>query len=399
MTMFFVLLWFLLGLSLGIAAGLIPGLHPNTVLTLSVAFSFLGGLGPLGALAFVVSMSMGNSVMNFIPSIFIGAPEPDSCLSVLPGHRMLMEGRGYDALRLTVIGGLGVCGLTAAALPFLLWALPAVYQCTKGYMLWLLLAVVGLLFAQEGRGRLPATAAIFIVSGITGWLLLQSFPEEDVLFPAFTGLFGIPVALSGVARRASFPKQKKAGKARCKWLKGTVAGWLAGLFVGILPGIGPAQAGVLASRALRGNEKDFLVALGGIGSANMVFTFIALHSLGKTRSGAAWALSQAMGSVTLWEVAFAVAIALVSCVISSLFALRAGKMFLSAMERADYRKLNVAVLGFMAVLVAALAGPGGLLIASACTLIGLACGRLGVKKMHMMGFLMLPTMLYFAGAA
>ena len=399
MAMVFILLWFLLGLSLGIAAGLIPGLHPNTVLTLAVAFSFLGGLGPLGALAFVVSMSMSNSVINFIPSIFIGAPEPDSCLSVLPGHRMLLEGRGFEALRLAVIGGLGVCFLTAAALPLLLWALPAIYQGTRGYMLWLLIAVVGLLFAQEGRGRLPATAAIFAASGIAGWLLLQSFPEEVVLFPAFTGLFGIPVALAGAARRASFPKQKKAGKAACKWLKGTVAGWLAGLFVGILPGIGPAQAGVLASRALRGNEKDFLVALGGIGSANMVFTFIALHSLGKTRSGAAWALSQVMGSVTLWEVAFAVAIALVSCVISSFFALRAGRLLLGAMERTDYRKLNVAVLALMAVLLAALAGPGGILIASACTLIGLACGRLGVKKMHMMGFLMLPTMIYFAGAA
>jgi len=38
------------------------------------------------------------------PSIFLGAPEADTALAVLPGHALLMEGRGEEAVRLSAIG-------------------------------------------------------------------------------------------------------------------------------------------------------------------------------------------------------------------------------------------------------------------------------------------------------
>jgi len=169
------------------------------------------------------------------------------------------------------------------------------------------------------------------------------------------------------------------------------------MFVGVLPGIGSAQAGVIASRALRGKEHDFLLALGGINTSNIIFTFIALHAIGKTRSGAAWAVSEIIGRITLNEVYFILLVALLSCFIASLVTLKLGQSYLRAVERMNYRKLNAAVLLTLLSLVIAFSGIYGMIIAAVCTMLGLACTRMGVKRMYLMGFLMIPTMLHFSG--
>jgi len=282
-----VLLFFLAGTALGVVAGLVPGLHPNTVLVIMVSLVwFSPGQLSYPLLAFITSISVSNAMVNFIPSIMLGAPEPDSALSVLPGHRLLMRGRGYDALFLSVTGSVCAILLTVPALPFLLWLIPTVAGHVHAYMHWLMIAVLVLLLMNE-KGRMKVCSLfIFIFTGLAGFMLLSALSGDQVLFPAFTGLFGVSIIMTSVMQSAALPEQK-IRPVRCSWMRGSVAGWIAGMFVGILPGIGSAQAGVLASRTLRGKQKDFLVALGGIATANMVFTLVALYALGKTRSGAA----------------------------------------------------------------------------------------------------------------
>ena len=130
-------------------------------------------------------------------------------------------------------------------------------------------------------------------------------------------------------------------------------------------------------------------------SGAIIFTFIALQAIGKARSGAAWAVSEVMGKIGLWDVGFIVTVALTSCLIASVITLRLGKHMARTMHTINYRKLNTAVLVLMIALLLALSGIPGLLIASLCAALGLACTRIGVKKMYLMGFLMLPTILYF----
>ena len=94
-----------LGMAVGVITGLLPGLHPNTLIPFFLALPFT--LDPVSAVVMLVSAGVTNTFVNFIPSILIGAPEADSVMSVLPGHRLLLEGRGYEAIKLSVIGGLG----------------------------------------------------------------------------------------------------------------------------------------------------------------------------------------------------------------------------------------------------------------------------------------------------
>lgn len=50
--------------------------------------------------------------------MFIGAPDPDEALSVLPGHRLLMEGRGMAAVRAAAVGSaVGAAAALVLAIP------------------------------------------------------------------------------------------------------------------------------------------------------------------------------------------------------------------------------------------------------------------------------------------
>ena len=65
-------------------------------------------------------MAITHTFKNFIPSIFLGCPDTDTELSILPGHELLKKGHGYEAILLTTYGGL------AAIFILLLIAFPSI---------------------------------------------------------------------------------------------------------------------------------------------------------------------------------------------------------------------------------------------------------------------------------
>jgi len=97
-----VILELILALFLGILAGtftgLSPGIHINLVSTILVSsLPFLSFLPLISLVVFIVSMSITHTFIDFIPSIYFGAPEEDNFLSVLPGHKMLNQGKAHEA--------------------------------------------------------------------------------------------------------------------------------------------------------------------------------------------------------------------------------------------------------------------------------------------------------------
>jgi putative membrane protein len=86
------------GMGIGVFAGLTPGIHVNTTIPIIMSLSFLLP-SPYYLAVLVVSVAVTEMFIDYIPSIFLGAPEADTSLSVLPGHRLLLEGRGYEAIK------------------------------------------------------------------------------------------------------------------------------------------------------------------------------------------------------------------------------------------------------------------------------------------------------------
>ncbi|MDD4308739.1 MAG: tripartite tricarboxylate transporter permease, partial [Thermoplasmata archaeon] len=117
-----VILFTLLGCVAGIITGLVPGIHVNNVAMvilssqaafLSFALLMFGWAQPSSSqlIVIVCSLVIGNAIthtfLDFIPSVFLGAPDAETALSLLPGHRMMLAGRGYEAVKCSVIGSFG----------------------------------------------------------------------------------------------------------------------------------------------------------------------------------------------------------------------------------------------------------------------------------------------------
>lgn len=108
-SLFLIFLSVLAGYLLGIVSGLLPGVHTNNFALALVAFSpFLaekGGVAPFYIALIILSNAVSHTFHDIIPSVFLGAPDGDTALAVLPGHRLLLEGAGAEAIRLSAWGG------------------------------------------------------------------------------------------------------------------------------------------------------------------------------------------------------------------------------------------------------------------------------------------------------
>jgi len=113
----------LLGVLAGIITGITPGLHINlvAVVLLSSSAFLLRFFPPVVLAAFIIAMSITHTFTDFIASIYLGAPDDDTALSVLPGHVLLLQGKGRHALKV-VATHLDAPTLKAAFEQFLLEA-------------------------------------------------------------------------------------------------------------------------------------------------------------------------------------------------------------------------------------------------------------------------------------
>ena len=73
----------LLGCLIGTFTGLTPGIHVNLIGVILLSLP-LTKISPIYSLIFLVSMSITHTFLDFIPSIFLGAPDEDTSLSILP---------------------------------------------------------------------------------------------------------------------------------------------------------------------------------------------------------------------------------------------------------------------------------------------------------------------------
>lgn len=397
-----VLAYALAGVGLGVVTGLIPGLHVNNLTPFMVTLAAGSSLISLNLAAAIVAMSITNVFLSYIPSTFLGAPEEGTELSVLPGHRLLLEGRGYHAIRLTTIGCLGGLLLSAALLlPFLLVITPA-YEFISPHMHWLLISVVVVMIALERSkvGILWATA-IFLMSGMLGLLTLDTnlIRGDTALMPLLSGLFGVSVLLPSIAGGNALPEQNTDDEPidMRSNAKSLGAGTAAGALTGIIPGIGPSQGTVMAQLATNSSgTEEFLMAVSGVNTSKALFSFVALYAIGRARSGAAVAVGELM-EVGATELVFLVGVALLAGGIAAVLHLKLGKLAAKHMDRLPYRALCVTVLVFIVGLTIYYSGLAGLLILATATAIGILSASTNVKRTHAMGVILLPCILYFAG--
>ncbi len=470
------------GVAMGSLTGLIPGFHVNNVALILLALSpvFLSWGIPLSAVAaIIVSTGTVHTFLNYIPSALLGAPDGDTALSLLPGHRMLLSGNAPRGVAWSARGSqLGLF----LSLPLIIVARIAFgdelgwYDYLRNIIFFLLLGISFLLLATETTrldwpkwmqklsmnklatdsrfaGFLAATG-FFLLSGFYGWAVFSlparspvGIPDASLLLPSLAGLFGIANLLDIYATTSHIPPQNedwtlppaKPLIVPCFW------SGVAGASMGVLPGMTASQATVLVmggrnvAAKVQGKEGygmdwetrrlteltddelleialseaeggvegpqtkqdlEVIAILSAVNTAVTVMVLGFLYIIGRSRSGATLALKM-MYPIDTWSsaeptadfvrlIAITVAAGLMAMPIMRVV----GKGMLKLHAAIPLQQMVMGVIIFVSALVWFTTGFIGIGVLIIGTILGLIPPRVGIRRSHGMGIIIVPIMIY-----
>ena len=380
-----------LGLALGIFAGLVPGLHPNTIAAVASNFSSSPEFMPF----LILSLAAAATVFESFRAIFLYIPDSATVVSVLPGHRMLMEGKGMLALRICCLAFLSSTLFAILLLPLSFMIFPLAYSLVQPATPYLLAGISAVLILTERRpAKMAAALFCFLLAGALGLIVFNLPLVREPLFPSFAGLFAISGIALSMAKHEQIPVQNDDMRAPLSLLPVIFLGVLLGGFADLLPGLSSAaQMAVLASLFTYLNAARFLALASSISASHLVFGLSALLTTGKARSGTIAIAGKFIEPISAdWAIALALAV-LVSTALAVLLLLALSKRLAPLLQSVDSMKLNSLVLAYLVGLLLALEGANGLAVAAAASFIGVLPPLLGVRRTHLMGLILLPSLL------
>ena len=433
------LLSVLAGCLMGVVSGLIPGLHSNNFAMLLVSVSPLlieSGIPAIYIIFMILANCITHTFHDIIPAIYLGVPNSDMALAVLPGHQLLLNGRGPEAIRLSAMGSAGsVIVSIILLLPFGI-LLYTIYPLIQDYIGWMLLFIALLMIITEKGEYVPGQGSlvryrhifyafvVFVLSGLLGIFafgkenLANSLFESDspsILLPLLSGLFGASQLIVSLTTGSVIPPQRTSliTLPVNRTIKAIASGSFAGSFVAWLPGVSSSVATLLAEQVsrIRGNQnsgsiasedpldeaREFIVSVSGVNTANAVFGLFVFFFIGRARNGAIVAISSFLepSAIDIPIILILLCVVILASMFSYYSTIRIGNTIHLFMEKIDYRKLSIAVLTGLVIMVAVFTGVFGIIIFLMATSIGLLPSFMHVRKSNAMGVILLPVILYF----
>jgi|AntDeeMinimDraft_5_1070356.scaffolds.fasta_scaffold00012_36 putative membrane protein len=386
------------GVSLGSVSGLTPGVHANAfaLLLAGVAPSVPGS--PLVVGVVVLSAGVTHSFVDVVPALALGVPDAAMAASALPGHRLVLEGRGREALRVSALGSLGACALALAVAWPVTGAMETLLPMLSAHLGVVLVGATVLLAATERSWRHRGVALVLAaIAGAFGIVVLD-LPvggplPGSVLAALFGGLFGAPVLLDALA--GSGPPAQADARVRCSplaLLGAALAGTAGGGVVGYLPGVSSGVAAVLALALApgTGSDRGYLATVSGVNTANSVFATFALVAFDTPRTGVLVAFDRIGAPPRLPVLVGAV---VVSGVAAATVVVAVGDRYLALVRALDTMRVVVVALAVLVAAAWTFAGVVGVCVFAVGAVLGLAPTRLGVKRVHLMAVLTLPVAL------
>jgi putative membrane protein len=390
----------IVGVLIGTFTGLFPGIHINLVSTilLSISAALLNLTTPIVLVVFIVSLSITHTFIDFIPSIFLGAPEEDTVLSVLPGHQMLLIGNGYLAVILSLYGGLSGLVLILLFTPLFIILLPIIYPYVSRIMLIILVLTCSYLIYKEKEKKISALV-IFLLAGFLGIASLN-LNLKDPLLPLLTGLFGTSSLIISIKQKINIPPQriiplKQIIPSRNSLAKTIFAATITSPFTAFLPALGSSPAAVIGSDMTELNSKEFLFLLGSINTIVMGLSFVTFYAIGKTRTGASVAVSKLLPELTISNILIIIGSIILAGIISFFIAVSISKLISRKIHKISYSFLSSAVILLLIAITIYFTGLIGLLVLTVSTATGISGVLLGVKRINLMGCLLVPTIMFY----
>lgn len=406
----------------GIVTGMIPGLHVNTISAILVSLAstvLFSGVDMQYIVIFISAMAITHTFFDIFPTLFLGIPG-DTVLSLLPGHKMVKDGKGAEALFLSIHGSLyGILLSTSLILLFVYYGqayIQSVELLIKQFMFWILL-IVSVILIMTDTNKLWG-GAIFLFSGIFGIITMGSplIPSGEqapfsVLFPALAGLFGLSGLIQSLfEEEGKFPEQQKYSPSslnKKSTFGNSILGTIGGMVVGFLPGLGSANAAtmLLLIQEKTGKKKigktenaeRYLVSTSALNTADAIFAIVALYLINKSRSGASVAIKQLIGELSQGTTVMIVLSMFIASLLSFFVIRYSYQLVIRIFSKLNYTALTASVIFFLVLFIFQTTGGWGLVVAIGATFLGMIAPVVNARRAQAMGVFMIPVMLYYSG--
>ena len=128
-----------------------------------------------------------------------------------------------------------------------------------------------------------------------------------------------------------------------------------------------------------------------------MMSILSLYFISRARSGAGIAIEKIIGSISFLDIftfmgAFAITVG-----ISALVSMNLGRIFSRIIYTINYTFLSICIIICLFLASFFISGTIGLLILSISVAIGLLTNSLGLKRSHLMSFIMIPMLLFIIG--
>lgn len=266
----------LVGCLVGMVLGAVPGLAGGTAITVLLPMTY--AMNPNMAMAMLMGIYVGGESGGYIGSILLGIPGTASNVAtVYDGYEMTKKGEVTRALSIatmsnfmgtlpSLIVAMVACPLIAAlavkmgpweyfALAFM--AITLVVSLSKGKMLkGFIGAALGLFITQIGYSPISATPRFTF----NNMYLSGGFNTLAVLIGIFAGsMIMVDYAVSTKEGKKTFNQKIEKfhfpGKEIAENVVNIVRSFLIGLFIGFLPGMGPALSNVVSYSTAKNSSK------------------------------------------------------------------------------------------------------------------------------------------------
>src|SRR3989344_1464818 len=314
--MFFELvLVLLIGIIIGTLTGLAPGIHINLVAAITLSsLPLLAFISPLSLAVFITVVALTHTCVDFIPSIYLGAPEEDTYLTVLPGHEMLKQGQAHEAILLALLGIIIGLIISLPLIPFYLFISPIIEKFLIKIVAFTLIAIsLFMIFREE---KLLIALVVFILAGFLGYASLN-LPINEPLLPLLTGLFGASSILLSLKDKVEIVNQNQTR----------------------LRDIEISKKDILNS-----SIEAFLTLSGAINTAIMISSFILVYTINKARTGASAALKKLITTPTLEQSIIIVLSIILATIVAVLITVYLSKKSSIIITKINYQKLSLVVI-------------------------------------------------------
>lgn len=389
--MFELLLPVFVGVLIGTFSGLTPGLHLNLMSVLIISLPSID-LPLLWIIVCIMSMAITHTIVDAIPSVYLGCPTEDTLATALACHKMVFEGRGHTAVCLTILGCAIAVILSIIISPLLFSVITFFNDVLAHSIVWLLVGVLAFLLIKE-RKKMGAIF-LLVASASLGIILLQLLDLHQPLLALLSGLFGVAGILTSLVQKKNIPIQTLDAHTQTTNFEILIAGacsTIAGISAAFLPGIGSSQLAVIASSISKGGEEFFIMLSSGINTVNMSVSLVTLYVLQKARNGAVASIMQISDTLDFHIIILLLFCVLLASCIAILLALFISKLFIQMLARVNYFYIGVSVLVLIVGFTVYFDQWIGLCVLCVSTCLGYVAIKFEIAKNYLLGCLLIPV--------